>query len=42
MYNIVNRDHKQRLMSKSYIPGINSLIYPKGHYENIFSDNLVN
>ena len=32
MYNRLNRAHKQRLMLKSYIPGMNSLIGPKRHY----------
>ena len=33
---------KQRLTLKSYIPGINPLIYPKRHDENLFSEKLVN
>ena len=42
MYNIVNCDQKQRLVLKSYITGINPLIYPKRHYDNIFTEKLVN
>ena len=38
MYKNINRDQKQRLVMKSYIPGINSLIYPKIHYDYLFSD----
>ena len=33
---------KKRLMSKSYIPGINTSILPKKYDENIFSEKLVN
>ena len=29
-------------MLKSYIPGINISVLPKKHYENIFSEKLVN
>ena len=29
-------------MLKSYIPGIDSLIYPKSHYGNLFVGKLVN
>ena len=42
IYNRVNRDQKKILVLKSYIPGINSLVSPKIHYENFPSDNLVN
>ena len=42
MYNKVNHDQKQRLMLKSYLPGINSSSFPKRHYNSIFSENLVN
>ena len=36
IYNGINCDQKQRLMLKSYIPGIESFIFPKRHYENFF------
>ena len=39
MYNIVHRDQKNRLMLKSHIPGIDTSILPKKHYENILSEN---
>ena len=42
MYNRVNLSQKQRLMLKSYFPGANTLIIPKRHYDNIFSEKLVN
>ena len=32
IYNIFNCDKKKRLVLKSYIPGIDSLIGPKRHY----------
>ena len=38
MYNIFHRDQNQRLMLKSFIPAINTSIFPKKHYENIFSE----
>ena len=34
IYNRVKSDQKQHLVLKSYIPGINSLIGPKRHYDN--------
>ena len=40
-----NRDHRaqnQRLMLKSLIPAINTSTFCKKHYENIFSEKLVN
>ena len=33
---------KQHLMLNSYLPGITTLDFPKRHYENIFSEKLVN
>ena len=42
MYNRVHCDQKQRLMLKSFIPAINTSIFPKKHYENIFSEKLIN
>ena len=42
MFNRVNRSGKQRLMLNSYLPGINTSNFPKRHYENIFSEKLVN
>ena len=42
MYNISNPTQRQRLVMKSYIPEINSLIDPNRHYENIFNEKRVN
>ena len=42
MYNRVHCDQNQRLMLKSYIPTINKSIFPKKHYENIFTEKLIN
>ena len=42
IYSIVSCAKKQRLMLKSYLPGINTLVFPKIHYENIVSEKLVN
>ena len=42
MYDRLNCSKKQRIMLKSYIPGNNSLIYPKIHYENFVSVKIVN
>ena len=42
MYNKVNRVQKQRLMLNSYLPGINTSIFPKRHYNSIFYEKLVN
>ena len=42
IYNIVSRSEKQRLVLKSYLTGINTSIFPKRHYDNIFSEKLVN
>ena len=33
---------KKRLVLKSYLPRINTSIFPKQHYDNIFSGKLVN
>ena len=38
MCNIVNRAQKQLLMLNSYLPGINTSIFPKIHYDDIFSE----
>ena len=40
LYNIFHHAQNQRLMMKSFIPSINKSIFPKKHYENIFSENL--
>ena len=37
MYNRFHRAQNQCLMLKSFIPAINKSIFPKKHYENIFS-----
>ena len=37
MYNRVNRAQNKRLTLKSYIPENNTSIFPKKHYDNIFS-----
>ena len=42
MYNRVNRAKKQRLVLNLYLPWINTSIFPQRHYENIFSEILVN
>ena len=33
---------EKRLMLKSYLPGINTSIFPKRHYNNILNEKLVN
>ena len=38
MYNKFNCSQKQRLVLKSYLPGINTSIFPKRHDDNIFSE----
>ena len=40
MYNGFNRDQKKRLMLKSYIPGIYSLMGPKRYYNTFFLKKL--
>ena len=42
MYNIVHCSQNKYPVLKSYIPGINTYILPKKHYENIFSEKLIN
>ena len=42
IYNRVNCAQKQRLALKSYIPGINLLVYPRINYDIIFDEKLVN
>ena len=42
MYNRVYCDQNRRLILKSYIPAINTSIFPKKHYKNIFSEKLIN
>ena len=42
MYNIFYCAQNKSLMLKSYIPGINTLVFIKRHYDNIFSEKLVN
>ena len=41
MYNRVNFSQKQRFMLNSYVPGINTSILPKRHYDSILSEKLV-
>ena len=41
-YNRVNYFQKQRLMLNSYFPGINTSLFSERHYDNIFSEKLVN
>ena len=36
IYNSGNPAQKQRLVLNAYLPGINTSIFPKRHYENIF------
>ena len=42
LYNIFHRAQNKRLMMKSYIRSINTSILLKKHYENIFSEKLIN
>ena len=42
IYNNINCNKKKCLMLKSYLPGINTSIFPKIHYENILSGKIVN
>ena len=42
MYNRVHSDQNKRLMLKSFIPAINTSIFPKKYHENIFSEKLIN
>ena len=42
MYNRVHFAQNKRLMLKSFIPAINTTIFIKKHYENIFSEKLIN
>ena len=42
MYNRVNHAQKPHLLLKSYLPGINTLIFPKRYDRNIFSEKLIN
>ena len=41
IYNRFNHDKKQRLVLNSYLPGINTSIFPKRHHDNTFSEKLV-
>ena len=41
MYNIVHRAQNKCLVLKSYIPRIDTSILPKKHYENIFSEKMI-
>ena len=38
IYNRVNISQKQHLMFNLYLPGINSMIFPKRDYNNIFPE----
>ena len=40
LYNRVHRDQNRCLMLKSFIPAIDTSIFPKKHYESIFSEKL--
>ena len=40
IYNMVHCAQNKRLLLKSYIPVINTSIFPKKHYGNIFSETL--
>ena len=40
MYNRFHHAQNQRLKLKLFIPEINTSIFSKKHYENIFSENL--
>ena len=42
MHNIINIALKQLLGSESYLPGINTSIYPKKHHDNSFDKKQVN
>ena len=42
IYNIVIHTKKQRLMLKLCLPGINTLILLKRHYDNLFYEKLLN
>ena len=42
IYNRDNRAKKQRLVLNSYLLGINTSIFPKRHYDNIFSEQIDN
>ena len=42
MYNRFHRAQNQLLVLKSFIPAINTTIFPKKQYENIFSEKLIN
>ena len=42
MYNILHCAQNKCLVLTSYIPAINKSIFPKKHYENIFSKKLIN
>ena len=39
MYNIFDCAQKQRLVLKSYIPGINTSVFPRIHYNILFYEN---
>ena len=42
MYNRVHCAQNQRLVLKSFILSINTSIFPMKHYEDIFSEKLIN
>ena len=42
IYNRVHRAQNKYFMLKSYIPTINTSIFPKKHYDIIFSEKLIN
>ena len=42
IYNRISRTQKQHIMLKSYLHGINTLIFPNRYNDNIFSGKLVN
>ena len=41
IYNRLSCDKKQFLMFNSYLPGVNTSNNPRRHYDNIFSQKLV-
>ena len=42
MYNRVHHSQNKRFTLNSFIPAINTSIFPKKYDENIFSGNLIN
>ena len=42
MYNRVHCDQNKRLVLESYITAVNKSFFTKKHYENIFTEKLIN